>query len=100
MHEYKLFGTKQEALDYSEQAGKEAGLAYHNGTGTSRYLYSVIEHPVSGEGVCACPEGTVTHKELEANGWFRPPYPDDGNDYTWDDETTSWVVAETDETES
>ena len=28
------------------------------------------------------------------------PYPDDGNDYTWDEETTSWVVAETDETES
>lgn len=28
------------------------------------------------------------------------PYPDDGNNYTWDEETTSWVVAETDETES
>ena len=33
--------------------------------------------------------------------WDPPvPYPDDGNDYTWDEETTSWVVAETDETES
>ena len=33
--------------------------------------------------------------------WNPPvPYPDDGNDYTWDEETTSWVVAETDETES
>ena len=33
--------------------------------------------------------------------WEAPePYPDDGNDYTWDEETTSWVVAETDETES
>ena len=33
--------------------------------------------------------------------WDPPvPYPDDGNDYTWDEETTSWVVAETDETQS
>jgi len=24
----------------------------------------------------------------------------DGNDYTWDEETTSWVIAETDETQS
>ena len=33
--------------------------------------------------------------------WDPPvPYPDDGNDYRWDEETTSWVVAETDETES
>ena len=33
--------------------------------------------------------------------WDPPvPYPDDGNDYTWDEGTTSWVVAETDETES
>ena len=28
------------------------------------------------------------------------PRPDDGNNYRWDEETTSWVVAETDETES
>ena len=28
------------------------------------------------------------------------PYPNDGNDYTWNEETTSWVVAETDETQS
>ena len=33
--------------------------------------------------------------------WEAPvPRPDDGNDYEWDEETTSWVVAETDETES
>ena len=33
--------------------------------------------------------------------WDPPvPYPDDGNDYTWDEETTSWVAAETDETQS
>ena len=33
--------------------------------------------------------------------WDPPvPYPDDGNEYTWDEETTSWVVAETDETQS
>ena len=33
--------------------------------------------------------------------WEAPePRPDDGNDYTWDEETTSWVVAETNETES
>ena len=33
--------------------------------------------------------------------WDPPvPYPDDGNDYRWDEETTSWVLDETDETES
>jgi hypothetical protein len=27
--------------------------------------------------------------------WEAPvPYPDDGNDYEWDEETTSWVVVE------
>ena len=28
--------------------------------------------------------------------WDPPaPYPDDGNDYAWDEETTSWVLDET-----
>jgi len=33
---------------------------------------------------------------------WGPPvaYPDDGNNYTWDEETISWVVTETDETQS
>ena len=27
--------------------------------------------------------------------WEAPtPYPEDGNDYTWDEETTSWVAVE------
>ena len=27
--------------------------------------------------------------------WEAPvPYPDDGNDYTWDEETTNWVLVE------
>lgn len=67
---YKIFDTIERARQYSEDAGKEAGLAYHTGTGTTRYMYSFIQHPDDGRGACMCPNGTVTREELELDGWF------------------------------
>ena len=54
---YKVFPTKHDVLDYSEQTGIDAGIAYHAVAGVSRYMYGVIEHPETGEGACACPDG-------------------------------------------
>jgi len=71
---YEIFDSKAEALNYSEQAGVEAGLAYHKGNpkGT-RYMYSVIEHPIDGRGAVATPQGTITKEQLQADGWFTEP---------------------------
>lgn len=67
---YKVFTTKQAAVDYSEQAGKDAGLSYHTGEGQSRYLWRVITHPETGEGACVCPEGETSREELIEDGWY------------------------------
>lgn len=80
---YVIFNSKEEAMNYSDQAGMEAGLAYHKGQANgTRYMYSVIEHPTDGRGACYVDKpdqvdenGLVIDplpqkEDLQADGWF------------------------------
>jgi len=40
---YLIFNSKAEAVARSEQAGADMGLAYHSGSGHTRYVWGVLE---------------------------------------------------------
>ena len=72
---YQVFNTYDDALAFSEQAGIDAGLAYHQGDDNgTRYMYSIITH-TDGRAACYVDElvDGMTKEQLEADGWFPEP---------------------------
>ena len=81
---YKVFDTVDDAMAFTEDAGRRKGLAYHNGdpSGT-RYLWGVVEHPSDGRGAVVIGDFTfdlseeeiaalLSRDDLDADGWFPP----------------------------
>jgi hypothetical protein len=79
---YKVFDTVDDAMAFTEDAGRRKGLAYHKGDpdGT-RYLWGVVEHPTDGRGAVVIGDYTfdlseeevaalLSRDDLDANGWF------------------------------
>jgi len=79
---YKVFDSVDDAMAYTEDAGRRKGLAYHKGDpdGT-RYLWGVVEHPTDGRGAVVIGDYTFdlseedvstlsTRDDLDADGWF------------------------------
>ena len=79
---YKVFDTVDEAMAFTEDAGRRKGLAYHKGDSDgTRYLWGVVEHPTDGRGAVVIGDDTfdlseeevaalVTRDDLDADGWF------------------------------
>ena len=81
---YKVFDNVDDAMAFTEDAGRRKGLAYHKGDpdGT-RYLWGVVQHPTDGRGAVVINDDTfdlseeevaalVTRDDLDADGWFPP----------------------------
>jgi len=81
---YKVFDSVDDAMAYTEDAGRRKGLSYHKGDpdGT-RYLWGVVEHPTDGRGAVVINDDTfdlseeevaalLTSDDLDADGWFPP----------------------------
>jgi len=81
---YKVFDTVDDAMAFTEDAGRRKGLAYHKGDADgTRYLWGVVEHPTDGRGAVVIGDYTfdlseeevaalVTRDDLDADGWFPP----------------------------
>jgi hypothetical protein len=81
---YKVFDSVDDAMAYTEDAGRRKGLAYHKGIADgTRYLWGVVEHPTDGRGAVVIGDYTfdlseeevaalVTRDDLDADGWFPP----------------------------
>jgi len=81
---YKIFDSVNDAMAYTEDAGRRKGLAYHKGDADgTRYLWGVVEHPTDGRGAVVIGDYTFdlseedvstlsTHDDLDADGWFPP----------------------------
>jgi hypothetical protein len=79
---YKVFDTVDEAMAFTEDAGRRKGLAYHKGDSDgTRYLWGVVEHPTDGRGAVVIGDYTfdlseeevaalLTSDDLDADGWF------------------------------
>jgi hypothetical protein len=81
---YKVFDSVDDAMAYTEDAGRRKGLAYHKGDADgTRYLWGVVEHPTDGRGAVVINDDTfdlseeevaalLTSDDLDADGWFPP----------------------------
>jgi len=79
---YKVFDSVDDAMAFTEDAGRRKGLAYHKGDADgTRYLWGVVEHPTDGRGAVMIGDYTfdlseeevaalVTSDDLDADGWF------------------------------
>lgn len=79
---YKVFDSVDDAMAYTEDAGRRKGLAYHKGDADgTRYLWGVVEHPTDGRGAVVIGDYTfdlseeevaalLTSDDLDADGWF------------------------------
>jgi len=81
---YKVFDSVDDAMAFTEDAGRRKGLAYHKGDADgTRYLWGVVQHPTDGRGAVVIGDYTfdlseeevaalVTRDNLDADGWFPP----------------------------
>ena len=81
---YKVFDSVDDAMAFTEDAGRRKGLAYHKGIADgTRYLWGVVEHPTDGRGAVVIGDYTfdlseeevaalLTRDDLDADGWFPP----------------------------
>ena len=79
---YKVFDSVDDAMAFTEDAGRRKGLAYHKGDADgTRYLWGVVEHPTDGRGAVVIGDYTfdlsedevaalVSRDDLDADGWF------------------------------
>ena len=85
-----------------EQRGIDflADLFPDSGTWVQTSYHSTIRHNYASpgytwDGTGFAPAQPYESWSLDENYVWQPPtpYPDDGNDYRWDEDTTSWVEA-------
>ena len=81
---YKIFDSVDDAMAYTEDAGRRKGLAYHKGDADgTRYLWGVVKHPTDNRGAVVIGDYTfdlseeevaalITRDDLDADGWFPP----------------------------
>ena len=79
---YKVFDSVDDAMAFTEDAGRRKGLAYHKGDADgTRYLWGVVEHPTDGRGAVVIGDYTfdlseeevaalLSSDDLDADGWF------------------------------
>jgi len=79
---YKVFDSVDDAMAFTEDAGRRKGLSYHKGDANgTRYLWGVVEHPTDGRGAVVIGDYTfdlseeevaalLSSDDLDADGWF------------------------------